>query len=306
MSGKLWWELFPDRLGYELAALDAAKISYQRDEQAFAEGILRLQLQFTLDGDTVELYAIFPDLYPYFRFELEAPNLYLPHHQNPFQKNLCLLGRSTELWNTSDCLAKFITERLPLTIKAGLSDTVDEVTTLEQHQAEPYADYYSYQFGTAIIVSSDWKIDDHITSGTLILGLNKSLSNPLHAAVLEIHDEEANTIAQANDRLANTYAKGRVAVRWVRLAQPPEQNSPEFIFNHCRSLDQFPSKTESYPTNEGRLQICAALFPEEIRNWRQLEDGWLFSCRIEHPDSWEIWKKDQRTRHRPKRRKRSR
>ena len=91
-----WWVHQPGRYEYELAQLDAAGIDYSIDEVARAEGILRLDLNIpSEEGQPLKLQATFPDLYPYFRFEIRAPEIDLPHHQNPFSKNLCLLGRST-------------------------------------------------------------------------------------------------------------------------------------------------------------------------------------------------------------------
>jgi len=115
-----WWVRQPERYEYELAQLDAAGIDYSMDEVARDEGILRLDLSIPgEEGESLKLQVTFPDLYPYFRFEVRAPEIDLPHHQNPFSKNLCLLGRSTRHWNTSDTLAKFIRERVPLVLTAG-------------------------------------------------------------------------------------------------------------------------------------------------------------------------------------------
>ena len=130
---------FPKRLEYELNALNNAGIEYSKNEDAFTRGVLCLNIW--IDG-VGNLQVIFPDLYPYFRFEIYAHDLVLPHHQNPFSKNLCMIGRRTENWHIKDTLASFLLERLPKVLKAGKSTDCEEVEGVEQHQAEPISDYY--------------------------------------------------------------------------------------------------------------------------------------------------------------------
>ena len=89
-----WWIRLPERLDHEKQALDVIGATYVLDENARARGILRLDVQF---GEH-RLVAEYPDLYPFFRPQVFAPDLNLTHHQNPVDKNLCLLGRATENW----------------------------------------------------------------------------------------------------------------------------------------------------------------------------------------------------------------
>ena len=51
-----------------------------------------MALKVEAEGAIVPLEVTFPDLYPYFRFEIVAPTLSLDHHQNPFGKNLSVAG----------------------------------------------------------------------------------------------------------------------------------------------------------------------------------------------------------------------
>src|SRR3712207_3876848 len=127
-----WWERWPGRLEYELERLDALGIPYERDEEVFAEGALVLRLWPTVDGEKIFLVARFPDFYPYTRFEVEAPDLNLPHHQAPFGKNLCLIGLASENWRAADTLADFIRDRLPNVLKAGRSEDKAEASGLEE------------------------------------------------------------------------------------------------------------------------------------------------------------------------------
>ncbi|HUT59187.1 MAG TPA: E2/UBC family protein [Phycisphaerae bacterium] len=303
MSQQHWWELYPDRLEYELKALDEAAIEYKRDEEAFSEGVLCLHLSVTVDGEPLNLRAVFPDLYPYFRFEVFAPSLNLSHHQNPLTKNLCLIGRSTELWYPRDTLAFFLTQRLRQVLCSGLSNDPQEVTAIEQHQAEPFSDYYCYEPGTAVIVSGRWAIDTRHTSGTLSIGLQSARTHPLRGAVLKVRDEDGNILAEADCRLQSAFAGGSLWARWVRLPEPPKSLNAKDLFDHLRRQNPYPDKIESHPVGGGRLQVRAGLFPEELSGWRQLDEGWLFACRFEPKESLKVRRKKHQHEKRRKRQK---
>ena len=91
----------------------------------------RLHLEVDVDGETLRLVVTFPDFYPYFRFEVQAPDLHLDHHQNPFEKNLCLLRRGTEHWDPGDTVASLLHEQLADVLKTGRSQNIEEVKGLE-------------------------------------------------------------------------------------------------------------------------------------------------------------------------------
>ena len=62
-----------------MAGLQAAGITYSVDEAQKSRGLLVIDLELTTeDGEKLALKARFPDLYPYFRFEILAPDLTLP------------------------------------------------------------------------------------------------------------------------------------------------------------------------------------------------------------------------------------
>ena len=279
MSWKVWWELYPDRLKYELKALDAAGIEYSKDEQAYRKGILCLDVRLPVDGQFIKLSVVFPDLYPYFRFEVYAHELDLPHHQNPFGKNLCLIGRSTDLWRTKDTLASFLSERLPQAVMTGTSNDCQEVAELEQHQAEPFSSYYSCCPGSAVIIGGRWTIDSRHTSGSLLIGATSPRSAILRGVLVKVLAEDGTVLAESDQRLQKTFSNDLFSGRWVRLPAAAKIPDPEHLFNYICTLDPYPHKTQNCPVKSGKLQIRAALFPEEINKWRQLDAGWVFACR---------------------------
>jgi len=253
-------------------------------KNAFGRGIFCLHVTTETAGC---LRVVFPDLYPYFRFEIYASDLKLPHHQNPFGKNLCLIGRATEFWHTYDTLASFLTERLAPMVEAGLSNDPNEVTEMEEHQAEPFSNYFTYHPGTAVIMDSGWDINTSCQSGTVRIGVTSLGTKDLKGIAFEVCDENGNTVAEFDNRLKRIFAGGVFTARWCRLSEGPQTLNPSIVFDHLYQQDPYPNRIESYPVDGGRLQIRAALFPEEVNNWRQLDWGWIFVCRFEQQETWQ-------------------
>lgn len=159
----------------------------------------------------------------------------------------------------------------------GNSNDVSEVASKEEHQAEPFSDYYSYALGTGIIVDSNWSIDSRYNSGIMMIGLNSS--NPyIRGAVFEIWNESKSKIVESENRLRYAFSKNILLARWIRLSEPPKIEKASDLFNFLSKCDNHKS-VGNFPIEDGRIHIRAALFPEE-RAWRQNDKGWgwVFVC----------------------------
>lgn len=110
-----WWQRYPQEYAAELASLNALGVTWSRDELAFQQGRLIIDIAYPLGpGETVRLRATYPDTYPYFMPTVELPALFFRRHQNPTGRNLCLLGRDGEDWRPGhDTLGQLIREQLP-------------------------------------------------------------------------------------------------------------------------------------------------------------------------------------------------
>lgn len=291
-SIRLWWEEYPDRLASEFESLENHDISYSQDAEAFAQGILRLHLHFNLDGNPLHLIASFPDSYPYFPFEVAAPDLNLSHHQHARAKVLCLLPRSTQWWRpATDRLGDFIHERLPLVLQLGSADdehfAANGGSPQEERQAEPYSDYYSYEPDSLLFTDSGWDIPEDQNSGFLTIGVyppppSQHPPNLLNGALLEVQDENKRPIVKAPVELTSRY-KAILQGRWVRCNEPlPANLSPEEIFRRARSTDLESRPLKTNTVDKGALRIMGVLYPEE-RRWRgsgkdSSGDAWLIAA----------------------------
>jgi len=273
MKMKPWWEKWPGRLKYEIDQLEKAGIEVELNKELFDKGIAVLKLRHLVKGEKQDFFVVFPDVYPYMRFEIYAPQLTLGHHQNPFAKNVCMIGRSTANWQTRDTVADYMVTRLPKVIQAGESTDSASLEQVEEIQGEPITDYYRYAPNQVVLIDSSWNIDASNKKGFLKIGMaDKTNHNKPQFAVLAIMDNENNLLAEAKPEISNLYTD-HVSGKWVRSQQPIVENDPSLFLERLRQLN-------NTLINEKKLMststfIIGVIFPEEV-SWRENKDGWIF------------------------------
>lgn len=277
---KSWWERWPDRLEAELKALDKAGITYTRDPDAFAAGILKLCLRHDVNGEVLDLVAVFPDLYPYTAFQVSAPGLDLDRHQHPFGKNLCLIGRSTWKWHTTDTLADFVVNQVPRVLMTARA-APEVAATLEEPQGEPFSDYYPYMPKAFILVDSGWSLDPAVPGGHVELVIDiervahEGIKYPIiKGAVVAVSGPDGRELARMDPALAGRFGD-RVTSNWVRVAHPIRQGDP---FDVLAALGDPPVKETWKSFGMREVSVTGIVFPEEFQQGRY-GDGWLFVIR---------------------------
>jgi hypothetical protein len=288
MNQQRWWEWNPQILEDERESLRALGIQFSEDPVAERAGIKRLELSAVRVGDdTIDLSVIYPDLYPYFRFEVFASGLDLRHHQNPFQKNLCVMGRDTYNWRVGDTIGAVIRERLPDVMRAGRATVAAEVQGIEENQAEPFTDYYSYEPHSIVLMEAGMRVDPNQAGGTFTIGTqvpaDQRPSRFLRGALLKIDHYDSRLVVEATAPIKELYNGQKISGRWHRLPAPPLVDGGTRMLQLLRAKDQrmstlFPTEVEG----GGQLSVAAAVFEEE-RSWRGTStkgDGWLFACEV--------------------------
>jgi hypothetical protein len=283
MNARYWWECRRDRLEHEIEELRAAGIPFTIDSELQRAGLLQIRLESVANGNPLLLIVTYPDLYPYFRFEIAAPNEDLPYHQHPLSKYLCLLGRPTHYWSPHDTVAKFVQEQVPNVLETARSENREGVVGREQQQAEPFGDYYPYA-PSMVMVQSEWTIPPTERSGTIFIGTSPQQGDrrrPLiYGVVLEVRGNTGKVLAKAARPLFDAYTGPKLSARWLRMDRPVKQYDPNVFFEFVRREDPGRNNNKIQPFNEGRIQIWAVLFPEEV-GWRTRGEGWVFICRFE-------------------------
>jgi molybdopterin/thiamine biosynthesis adenylyltransferase len=279
-----WFESNPERLEFELQALTDAEIAYEIDEDARTAGVLKLYMTAQIDGEAVKLEAIFPDLYPYFRFTIKAPERDLPHHQHPFSKDLCVLGRNTRQWKPGDdTLAAFIQERVPEVFRAGEADraSVGRLEAgagrpIEEHQAEPFSDYYNYPPESFVLVDGGCAIPAEVAGGELILAYEGQSLERLRGAVLAVFDREGIERARSEAEWQGRFRK-TMRIPWIRVGSPIRTaDQTEFYRIVAEQDPRVQWRGQEQLGEKGRFNVVGVLFPEE-HTWRDRGGtGWAF------------------------------
>jgi hypothetical protein len=273
---KYWWDRWPGRLDFEIDQLIKAGIACELDKGLFQEGIAKLNLKHNVNDKEQDLFVIFPDVYPYLKFEIFAPNLNLEHHQNPFQKNLCMIGMSTKNWKTNDTVAEYILSQLPNVLQAGNSSDASMVKNLEEPQGEPVSFYYNYFPNSIVLVDSNWSIDRSIKSGILELCVDDKSESGIHCAVKTVRDNQNNMIAQTDPELMKIYRQ-HIIGRWIRTDKPILENNPGQVLELLKLRDRtlVSPNPKWQPLQKKTIAVIGVIFPEEVA-WRENKDGWFF------------------------------
>lgn len=287
MNNSPWWERYPERLAYELAALRQAGIAHQRDEDAFARAVMRLHLEVPHAGERLPLVVTFPDLYPFFRFQVCAPTLKLSHHQNPFGKNLCLIGRATHEWRTTDTVAHLLQRQLPALLESGSSADHAMVSEKEQRQAEPFSDYYPYPEST-VIIPGRWSVPAGASEGRFtIVPVGWQGPPPEHfvrGIMVELKSRSGATLLRADSAIKAAFPGNALSGCWIRVDQPIHEANQQLFLKHLLSRSVFARTAPVNRVDGGCLRMWGVLFPEEVA-WRTRGEGWIFVCSFEEKPS---------------------
>jgi molybdopterin/thiamine biosynthesis adenylyltransferase len=288
---KAWFDERPGLLQEELEALANAGIACAVNESLQRQGILELEIQMKTDDEELHLVARYPDSFPYVRPVVIAPELDLGRHQHPFDRNLCLLGRSTANWTSDQSLAWLLTEQLPRVLAAA-RDPMGPAAEEEERQGEPYSDYYVCLPGASVALDSRWLIGT-ADRGNLRIRLNKRV--PEHAPnipivrgiISEIRAVGGGALYRADAELLRLIPDGTdLAGRWFRVDHMPRQAlekpqvwAPMFV-EELRAID--PRMAVAQHEQFGRnlwIDVLGLVFEEE-QEWRQTGEGWIFFVRV--------------------------
>lgn len=247
------------------------------DEAARAVGTIALIVEVPAKhtgGIDLQLNVTFPDLYPHFRPEVFAPALKLTHHQHPFGRNLCLIGRSSRWWMPSDTLGWLLTEQLESALKAGEGSPTDPEA--EEDQGEPFSAYYTYTPNAMMLIDSEWSIASSERNGAARFHLPMAIPQPDRhwlGAVNQIQaggGEAIYTVTHETWPFPGAAADGR----WSRIDEPVRVDDAEAIWAAVSAADPLQPPAIWLPDGNG-MQVRAVSFPEE-HGRRTLGDGWLF------------------------------
>ncbi len=273
-----WWILLPDRLRHELEELKRLGVEAEFLESPSHKGRAELRFCVPVNGERIPLIVQFPDLYPYFRFEVIAPNLALPYHQNPLSKNLCLIPSPTENWHTSDTVAAFVQNQLPKVLQTARSTNLEEAAAIELNQAEPISVFYAYHKDSVVLFDGSWTIDPSVSQGELLINLDQRLVPVLRATLSQVRDSRGSVLAQLDSSLTQRF-QTLVLGRWVRVSEPVIHEDPAKFLDALSPQHRGISTPRWQRIGNSQIDITGVLFPEQV-SYRTLGDGWIFLVRF--------------------------
>lgn len=274
-----WWARFPGRLEAEIAALERAGARVERDAAAFARGIAALDVDYPLDAERFALRVVFPDSYPYFRPHVIAPALKLARHQHPFERGLCLLGRRSDYWHTTELAADVLARQLPRVLEAGLpgADPV-RAAAVEERQGEPISDFFPYLENSFVAVDSAWQLPAEVPRGTFdiryALG-DERTGFQFRGVVSTVYGPRGDVLARWDGPVPARFGAVMTG-RWVRVREPIVEGDPSAFLARLAALDPATGSLRLTRHDKKTLVgLIGVIFPEEIR-YRAEGDGWMF------------------------------
>lgn len=280
-----WWERFPGRLEAELEDFRARGLDFELDESLFRDaGRVLLRGAIEHEERSVVLEVLYPDLFPYLRPEVYAPELSLDRHQNPVLHNLCLLERNTATWNPSETGAWLVAERVPMLL-SYFDAGPEAMKEAEVPQGEPVSAYFPGLAGTAVFVPAAMLgLDPEIKvgSGRISFAPNAPPQVQLRGLLCELvtkgRSRKSTIVARADEPLARRFGGAQLQTRWARLPKAPEDFSPEGLFAAADDVQSGFGGPPWQKVADGEVAITGVIFPEEVHQG-VFEDAWLFAVR---------------------------
>jgi molybdopterin/thiamine biosynthesis adenylyltransferase len=290
---RTWVDRFPGRLEYELGDFVDRGLQFALDEEQLEEqGRVVLRGTLSHGGQEVRLEIRYPDLFPYLRPQVVAPELELQRHQNPYRKDLCLLEPSTRAWDPDTTAACLVAERVPYLL-ALLDGEEEELRKAEVPQGEPSSSYFQGPPGSAILVPqaalelAEWT---RAGSGRIAFSVMEPPQLELRGLVAEVVEKNRNrktkTLAKADEPLLRHFGGEQIPFRWARLSRAPSANAPPAVI---QAIEESRAGFGSPPwkaVHGGQLAVAAAVFKEEVGQGHY-EDAWVFVVRFRHESQGE-------------------
>lgn len=265
-----------ERLRLELDALHRAGYTPEIDD---ADPVrLRVRVRVPVAGVGRDMVIVYPEFYPYFRFELSAPtDLGFEHHQHPADGTLCLIDQSTWNWSPSMLAASVIAEQMPKieAANAATGQYDDEVQT-----PEPLTHYVDF-IGNALVVMppEGYELPAGRTGGSFVLAVGPG------AVGFRGFIEQLDGVATSLPDLTGAFPiSQRITGRWQRIGRPKAVRGPDLEQElQNRGVLGRPHLTAKHP-----IEVTAFLFEDEMAYPRVMGPNWILMVRRRVHPRWAV------------------
>jgi molybdopterin/thiamine biosynthesis adenylyltransferase len=269
-----WWIAIPGRFEFEIEALRkvCSEVAvYKQDEKS---GHLGIKLVFELEGKSYPLRAEFPATYPFTRPMVYAEKSSFKWHQNPYGKNLCLLGRTAENWLSTCTLAQHLSEQMPKIIASNATSDPKVAAELEELQAEPFTTFLTYQLNSSMLLLHAIPAIGR-DKGSFVAAC-APFGGVLRGVLLSLTDDENRDLTVIPDAvgIGMQFSKP-IHGKWYRMAgQPLTANAKDFL-EQIVSIYPEARKRNWTTHRDRRFEVIGVLLPEE-NGWRAKGESMLF------------------------------
>src|SRR6185437_407668 len=276
-----WWELKPERLEWEYAWLTQEGYKYEEISRDELDGTLEVQVEFPIDGKVLNLQVTFPPFFPDSRYQVRCADLKLPHHQNPFSNELCLLGRSTALWDPTVALAQFLKEQMPLLLKAGTTDDRSKADGIEDHQAEPVGAFLPFMGESGLLIDENFELgtksEGEFNADVKITFVKDQLSVK---GIITSLDGKQFWTPESDVVLHQLGFCKRISGRWYNISSfPPGLNAAEFVLLAQKDNPDLAKTKFDFELNHHLCELLAFHVPSETGH-REIGREWLMVIRL--------------------------
>ncbi|MFZ3590354.1 HesA/MoeB/ThiF family protein [Bacillus sp. DJP31] len=232
MSYIPWFERRPDLLEQEIRAFRENGLEFELDDIAKEDlrTIIFRGVVIFLNEEEVEFELVYPSEFPAIRIIVKVNNISIDRHQNPFEKNLCVIPHDQTGWESWMTGAYMVNQAIRLLQDTNTGE--EQVATNEVDSPEPWSNYIQFRWRPLLIPQH---LPDNLKEiGTYTISgyighfyEYKDVKNPLiqHHYVLEVINQLGETIElekpfsfQENQK--NTTIEGV----WFHLPKPPSFN----------------------------------------------------------------------------------
>lgn len=284
-----WESKWPGRLQLELEALEAAGAIVAINDEESRKGSLTLDIDWPLSEGRIALQAIYPEGFPFIRPLVSTKERPGGRHIHPLSRGVCLLGRGTHNWSSAFSLAEVLSTQLEAALAASAEPESETASAHEERDGIPAEEWWNCfdQFGSYVLVDSNWSVDQNCTHGKLILRHHTEFpSGRTRGFIEQVQDGSGNILTKWDGPVGQAFTSAtQIRIPWVRL---PETLIPSSNVDLTALINSYPflSKHTPQPISGTKFKIgfYCFVYPTELQ-WREFRDGWLILAVIFPPGS---------------------
>ncbi len=284
-----WLEKWPERLDYELKALEKAGASFKVDDAALESGYVALDLRWMLGERPVILRAVYPDEFPDLRPQVFAPDEPAGRHVHPWTHSVCLAGRGSENWSANMTLADLLSSKLQDALAASSNPGSEMAAAVEEHEGVPAEEWWNELSipGSYCLIDSGWSIDRAHSHGRLRLRCsfvpNKE-SIVVRCLIDRVMAADDTVLAEWTQPIPEELRNASlITVPWARSEEEPLPRSMPVDLEPLLKAHPIFSKYQPSPVFGTRAisrATCHCILYRTELAYREPGDGWLMMFNI--------------------------